>query len=176
VDRLLPLLAALGGSYELQLVVEPTPNPLARFLPAQAPPGAVRYRDQRAGMDAGSPEQAKLFGREVSAAAHGCATVTRLNEAKATPPAERGRHFVRLLVAMIRDCGCTRVDVEALEYMSIDMFSGFKTPRRVLRVQLAPGAPVLALPPGPVTAQTLVTALDRVAKPDQPLRIRLPAR
>ncbi len=102
--------------------------------------------------------------------------MTRLNEAKATPLPERGRHFGRLLVAMIRDCGCSRVDVDAVEYMSIDMFSGFKAPRRVLRVQLAPGAPVLALPPGPLTAQSLVAALDRLAKPGAPLRVRLPAR
>ena len=181
LERLLPLFSALGTRYELQLVVEPVPNPLGRHLPDKAPPGAIRYRDQRAGMEPGSPEQAKLFGREVSGAAHGCPTVTRLNEAKATPPPERARHFVRLLVGMTRDCGCARVDVDAIEYMAIDMFSGFKTPRRVLRVQLAPDAPVLALPPGPVTGQSLVTALDRAAKAaapkagGQPLRLRFPA-
>jgi len=176
LERLLPLFSALGARYELQFVVEPVPHPLARYLPAEAPPGAIHYRDQRAGMNAGAPEQAKLFGHEVSVAAHGCPAVARLNEAKATPAPERARHFVRLLVGMARECGCARVDVDAIEYMAIDMFSGFKTPRRVLRVQLLPDAPVLALPPGPVTGQSLVTALDRVTKPSQPLRVRFPAR
>jgi hypothetical protein len=173
---LLPLFAGLGPRYELQFVVEPVPNPLARHLPATVPPGALRYRDQRVGLEPGSPEQAKLFGHEVSAAAHGCSTVTRLNEARATPPPERARHFVSLLAGMVRECGCARVDVDAIEYMSIDMFSGFKTPRRVLRVRLTPDAPALALPAGPVTGQSLVTALDRVTKTTQPLRVRLPAR
>lgn len=65
VAPLLPLFAGLGANHELQFVVEATPNPLARHLPAQVPPGARRYREQRAGLDPGSPEQAKLFGREI---------------------------------------------------------------------------------------------------------------
>ena len=176
LERLLPLFGALGARYELQLVVEPDAPPAG---PAPAGPGA-------AGGDP-LPRSAGRTGRRLDRAgeavrSRGLRRHARLpdgdavNEAKATPPPERARHFVRLLVGMTRDCGCARVDVDAVEYMAIDMFSGFKTPRRVLRVQPAPDAPALALPPGPVTGQSLVTALDRVTKPGQPLRIRLPGR
>jgi len=71
----------------------------------------------------------------------------------------------------------TAAELLALQPSSLAWPTTSTDGERALREQaLADIRASIALPPGPVTAQTLVTALDRVAKPDQPLRIRLPAR
>ena len=180
VRRYLKFLASLGTDHELQLVVEPPTNSLDGLLPKTPPAGAQRLVDRLAKLE-DTPEnagaRAKLFANELASAAGACKSLHRIFELRNTPMPARSRQFVRVVVESVRDCQCTRMDVDAFEYAALRMYVAFQYPRRVLRVQFSRDGVPLRLGSGPLTAQNLAQAISAAggASTENVLRLRPPA-
>jgi hypothetical protein len=180
VRRSLKFLVGFGADHELQLVVEPPTNPLQDLLPKAPPAGAQRLVARLAKLEdtpANAGARAKLFANELAIAGGSCKPLYRIFDLRTIPMPARSRQFVQVVVESVRDCQCTDMDVDALEYAALRMYTAFQYPRRVLRVQFSRDGIPLRLGDGPLTAQSLAQAISAAggASTENVLRLRPPA-